>query len=86
MRVLCINDAGRPDDVPATKWVKQGEKYTVIDVIKCNMQPGQPFAYVLDEIDLNGCGFYKGFASTRFVVTEYTPEVEQKVEEEALTV
>lgn len=86
MRVLCINDNGRPDDIPASKWVKAGEPYTVIDVIKCVTQPGQPFAYVLDEIDLSGCGFYKGFSSTRFVVTEYQPEAEKKEEAETLTI
>lgn len=85
MRVLCINDNGKPDEIPASKWVKAGEPYTVIDVIKCVAQPGQPFAYVLGEIDLTGCGFYKGFGSHRFVVTEYQPEVERKEVEEAAT-
>lgn len=81
MQVICIDDKGRPDEIPVTRWVKKGERYNVIDLIKCVSQPGQPIAYVLAEIDLSGFGFYKGFSSHRFAVVVYTPEAELKAEE-----
>jgi hypothetical protein len=73
MKVVCINDAGRPDDIPVTKWIKKDEEYTVIDVIVCKMQPRNPVALVLQEIDLTGCGFYKGFNSDRFRIIQLGP-------------
>jgi len=27
---VCINDAGRPKEIPINKWVKKGNAYTVI--------------------------------------------------------
>lgn len=49
------------------KWIKKGNPYTVIDVIKCNSQGGA-IAFVLEEIDLKGCEPYKGFNAERFTL------------------
>jgi hypothetical protein len=73
MKVVCRNDKGRPDEIPTSKWVKEGDEYTVIDAIPCNMQPGAPIALVLEEIDLSGHGFYKGFCSSRFEIVQLGP-------------
>ncbi len=65
MKVICVNDKGRPNEVPADKWVTKGERYTVAGVVKCNIQNGA-VAYVLEEIDLTGHEPYIGFDSRRF--------------------
>lgn len=84
MKVLCINDKGRPDEIPTSKWIKEGETYTAIDAIPCKAQPGCPVALVLAEIDLSGYGFYKGFASTRFQIVQLDPSEIIYVEKEEL--
>lgn len=81
MTVICINDKGRPDEIPVTRWVREGERYTVERVIKCLTQPGQPHAYVLAELSIAGFGAYRGFNSSRFVAVQIGPEVEKKEEE-----
>jgi hypothetical protein len=79
MEVFCINDAGRPNEIPTSKWVKKAEVYTVIDTIKCNIQSGK-IALVLAEIDLKGCEPYKGFSQERFIPVE---EIENRMKEYA---
>lgn len=67
MTVLCINDANRPNEIPANKWIKKGQEYTPLNVIKCNSQGGE-LGYVLAEIDLTGCEPYKCFSVRRFAI------------------
>lgn len=64
-KLICINDSNRPDGIPISKWVKKGEPYTAIGVIKCNAQGGV-YGYILEEIDLTGCDPYICFATFRF--------------------
>lgn len=68
MRVICIRDNARPNEIPASKWVKKGEPYNVIEVMKCNVQGGL-LGYKLAEIDLTGCEPYLYFAHDRFTVS-----------------
>lgn len=81
MKVICINDEGRPEAIPLSKWVKKGNEYTVIDIIKCGMQPGKPFAYILAEIDLSGCDYYKGFSIHRFTIPDIDKAIEMAIDE-----
>jgi hypothetical protein len=70
MKVVCINDSGRPNEIPITKWVKKADVYTVIDYIKYNIQGGK-IAYILEEIDLTGCEPWKGFSEERFIPVDW---------------
>jgi hypothetical protein len=65
MKVECTNDSGRPNEIPSNKWIKKGELYTVIGIIKCNIQKGA-LALILEEIDLSDCEPFKGFNAERF--------------------
>jgi hypothetical protein len=65
MKVICINDQGRPNEVPASKWIKKNEEYTIIEWIKCNPQGGL-LGVKIAEIDLTGCEPYLYFAANRF--------------------
>lgn len=61
MRVVCINDSGKPDEIRQSNWVVKGNEYTV----------------VLSAVDMLGESYYKlleikpdlpysGYASYRF--------------------
>lgn len=62
--VRCINDRNRPDDIPISKWIKKGELYTIKSVHHAILNDCT--YYVLEELDLKGCGLYDGFSTHRF--------------------
>ena len=79
-KVVCVNDANRPDGIPTSKWVKKGETYTVIAVDKILLQGGQ-LGFKLEEINIDSCFPYQYFAATRFgIPLEETPWAEEYLE------
>ena len=84
MTVTCIDASNRPNDIPTSKWVVKGNKYTVTRVVKLPMQ-NMITGFELEEIDLSGCAPYLFFAANRFRIEETKPEVkEEEVEELSL--
>ena len=69
MRIMCINDKNRPQEIPANKWVVNGEVYTLIAV-----QPllsSNSMGFELAEIQLGeDCFPYHYFNPERFVPVE----------------
>jgi len=66
---ICINDANRPKEIPANKWVKKGEPYTVIYTV--TVLPQKQLAFHLLEIDLDESNHpYEYFLANRFAFTE----------------
>jgi hypothetical protein len=72
-KVICINDAGLPDQLPLNRRVVEGQVYTVIEV--AHMQLQSILGYKLAEVD----SFfpYEYFKASRFL-----PLQEQEVKEE----
>jgi hypothetical protein len=65
MKVICINDKNKPNDIPQSKWIEEGREYNVLKQIRCNTQGGL-LGYELEEIDLTGCEPYLYFQASRF--------------------
>jgi hypothetical protein len=81
IKVICINDANRPNDVPTSRWVKKGEDYTIILVEKMNMQ-NDTLGCKLAEINNDDLFPYTHFALTRFrPLTPNEQMAEESVEE-----
>jgi hypothetical protein len=76
-KAICINDSGRPNEIPVSKWIKKDTIYTVIKITVCNIQ-GKTISFTLAEIDMRGCEPYNGFDSRRFA-----GEIPSDVKEEA---
>lgn len=69
VKCICINDKNKPSKVPANKWVKEGEEYTIIFTLV--VLPQKKLAFQLDEIDLDeSCAPYEFFLSDRFAFTQ----------------
>lgn len=83
MKIECINDKGRPNEIPISKWIKQGEVYTVLKAMKCNSQGGL-LGFELEEIDLKGCEPYLYFAANRFKPVVDNPKLEEELLEEII--
>lgn len=82
MRVVCINDANKPDKIPQHEWIKKGETYTVLAVVKMGLQPGT-FGYVLKEVQLSRSSFpYEYYFADRFSDVEESVEKNVEVLEE----
>ena len=65
VKCVCIDDSGRPEVVPLSKWVKLGKIYTVIYTV--NVLPQGEVGFQLEEIDLDeSCYPYEYFLSSRF--------------------
>lgn len=62
--VVCIDDKNRPQEIPPTKWIKEGQKYTVIEIGRTlDSKPG----FKLEEIQLGKDTFpYDCFSVHRF--------------------
>jgi hypothetical protein len=68
MQVICINDSNKPTRIPAEKWVKKGETYTVEFAVTLSLQVGK-VGYKLKEIELDhSCFPYEYFDADRFAV------------------
>ena len=65
IKCVCIDDKNRPSKVPQTKWVTNGQEYTVIFTLV--VLPQKTLAVQLDEIDLDeSCMPYSFFLANRF--------------------
>jgi hypothetical protein len=84
MKVICINDKNRPNEVPESHWVKEGKIYTVLRTCKLNIQGGK-VGFELEEINLKPFSPYEYFDSGRFnpyigPAEDVALEIEQMVE------
>jgi len=67
IRVICINDSGRPSDIPISKWPVKGKHYTVTSHVVMHSMGGRIGA-TLEEISLDGCFPYKYYLADRFAI------------------
>lgn len=66
---ICINDSNRPKEIPQSKWVKEGEKYTVIYTV--TVLPQKQLGFHLAEIELTDNELpYEYFLASRFGFTK----------------
>ena len=80
-KVECVNDQGKPNDIPNNQWIKKGNQYTVIKADYLNMQ-NRILGFQLEEVSLEGCFPYLYFAANRFKpLTEDDVNAEETVKE-----
>ena len=81
IRVICINDSDKPNEIPQSKWIEQGKQYHITWVYKQMQQRGLQ-GVELKEIDLSGCFPYNCFSLNRFAIHEQDiPELIQLMKE-----
>ncbi len=80
-KVVCIDDTHRPDGIPTSKWLKQGNPYTVIEVTKLDLQGGL-IGFKLQEINIDDCYPYQYFASNRFGIPVNPESLEEVTSKE----
>lgn len=65
-KVVCINDKNRPDGIPTSKWVTEGDIYTVIEVSVMRIQ-NDMIGFKLEEKNIDDCIPYQYFDAARFL-------------------
>lgn len=81
MTVICINDKGRPSDVPLSNWIKEGQEYTVKRVGMNKLTQEEYF--VLHEIQPTPP--YGGYKVERFKLP-HPQAIESQYERQAMEV
>lgn len=82
-KVVCINDKYRPDGIPTSKWVKEGEIYTVIEVSVMRIQ-NDMIGFKLEEKNIDDCIPYQYFDAARFLPLDIHRKIWVELELERL--
>lgn len=83
MKVICINDSHRPNEISIKNWVVKGQVYTVVKM--CISKLTNDKYFVLDEIS-TGNALYGGYNIKRFSIApedidEFVKKDELQLEE-----
>ena len=66
LKLICIDDKNKPDEIPKEKWIKYGETYTLINVQFLDVE--NTMGFELNEITLDkSCFPYHYFTPDRFI-------------------
>ena len=67
MKVICIDADNKPKNVPIEEWVKEGDMYNVIKIVRMGLQK-DIYGFLLKEIQLSSKSFpYELYDSSRFL-------------------
>lgn len=80
MKVICINANNRPNEVPASRWIKKDQEYTVREVCKLNIQGGI-LGFKLEEINNDDLSPWEYFRADRFRPVQPDEVVSEELEE-----
>lgn len=91
VRVICINDKGRPNEIPLGKWPVKGKYYTITGFSRMVGTMNGAMGVTLAEISLEGCYPYKFYLASRFGVpvgetslVEHAEDLLKEAQEEEL--
>lgn len=78
MKAICIDDKNRPINVLPSEWIKEGETYTIIKIIKMGLQDGK-YGVLLKEVQLRADSFpYEYYDADRFLPLDILTEVREE--------
>lgn len=65
VKCICLDDSNRPNDIPQSKWIKQGEEYHITHIFNMVTQ-GSVIGCEIAETDISMYAPYNCFRITRF--------------------
>ncbi len=68
-KLICINARNRPNEIPTSRWVKEGEEYTIAKLMLMKQQNGIA-GIKLHEINIDDCFPWTYFRLDRFAITQ----------------
>ncbi len=82
--VICIDDAGRPNEVPTSRWIKKGEKYHITEISRMALQ-GNIYGCKLAERDNDDLAPYAYFRLNRFAELNPDQQLNEEWENEDIS-
>lgn len=65
LKCICINDKNKPNEIPDSHWIEEGEEYTIL--FARFLLPQRVLGFQLNEIMLDeSCAPYEYFVANRF--------------------
>ena len=84
MKVICIDSSNKPTKIPIEQWIKEGEVYTVVKVVKMGLQDGR-YGVLLEEVQISAdCFPYEYYDADRFIPLDMRVYEAQEKKEEVL--
>lgn len=82
MKMVCIDSSNKPAKVPVEQWIKEGEVYTAIKIVKMGLQD-KKYGLLLKEVQMSAdCFPYEYYDADRFIPLDIRVyEAEEKKEE-----
>lgn len=67
MKAICIDSSRKPAKIPIEQWIKEGETYTIIKIVKMGLQDGR-YGVLLKEVQMSAdCFPYEYYDADRFL-------------------
>jgi len=86
MKVICINSQNKPSKISTEEWIKEGEVYTVTNVVNMALTPGK-LGFLLKEVQLSPNSFpYEYYSADRFAPYAELSLKSEKVKEAELDI
>ena len=84
MKMVCIDSSNKPVKVPVEQWIKEGEVYTVIKVVRMGLQDNK-YGVLLKEVQMStDCFPYEYYDADRFIPLDIRVYEVQEKEKEVL--
>ena len=84
MKAICIDSSNKPVKVPIEQWVKKGETYTIIKIVKMGLQDGR-YGVLLKEVQMSAdCFPYEYYDAERFIPWDIRLHQDEEEKEEVL--
>ncbi len=81
MRAICIDASNRPNKVPKSEWVIEGEVYTITRVVRMGLQDNK-FGVLLKEVKLSSRSFpYELYDAERFLPIDLLSQTFEETQE-----
>lgn len=82
MKMVCIDSSNKPAKVPVEQWIKEGETYTAIKIVKMGLQDNK-YGLLLKEVQMSAdCFPYEYYDADRFIPLDMRVyEAEEKQQE-----
>ena len=78
MKAICIDSSNKPAKVPIEQWIKEGEAYTIIKVVKMGLQD-KKYGVLLKEVQMSAdCFPYEYYDADRFLPLDILTEVKEE--------
>lgn len=78
MKAICIDSSNKPTKIPIEQWIKEGETYTIIKIIKMGLQDGK-YGVLLKEVQMSAdCFPYEYYDADRFLPLDILTEVREE--------